>query len=77
MTIESDSDLWFFYREYEYASVGDVSGSWICRVRKDEKEVYKNAGKVPSGSMLEAVSAAKRDAINHIDNLYINNLNLD
>ena len=77
MTIESDPDLWFFYREYEHACVGDVNGSWICRVRKGEKEVYRNAGKVPSGSMLEAVSAAKSDAINHIDNLYTDDLNLD
>ncbi len=77
MTIESDPDLWFFYREYEYACVGDVSGSWICRVRKDKKEVYRNAGKVPSGSMLEAVFAAKRDAMTYIDSLYTDDLSLD
>ena len=65
--IESDPGNWEEYKGYEYAWFAGVDGSWICRVRKDKKMVYRNEGKVSSGNMDESTFAAMRAATDWID----------
>ena len=69
MPIEPEAlpEVWLAYKEYEYGYLADRDGSWICRVRKDGKEVYRNEGKAPLDHWDEAGATADKDAKDYID----------